>query len=68
MRRVIALAILVAFVGMALAGCGPKDVHQNYVERNLRLAYQADARSLVDDWQSVWMDDRPSHLSTFIQE
>ena len=67
MRKVIVLVVLVA-IGLALAGCAPKDAHQLYMERNARLAYQADSRSLVEDLQMVLMDSRPSHLSFFIQE
>ena len=67
MRKVTVLLVLVA-IGLAVAGCAPKDAHQLYMERNARLAYQADSRSLVEDLQMVLMDDRSSHLSFFVQE
>lgn len=68
MRKLIMVAVLVT-VAMGLVGCGPKDAHQLYTERNARLTYQADSRSLVDDivWDITY-DSRPSHLSFFAQE
>jgi hypothetical protein len=68
MRKLIVLAVLVV-IGVGLTGCAQKDAHQLYTERNVRLTYQADARSLVDDivWDITY-DSRPSHLSFFSQE
>ncbi len=68
MRQLIALAVLVV-VGLGLAGCAPRDSHEAYLRRNIRLTQQADWRSLWDDLQMhVAMDHRPSHLSVFTQE
>jgi hypothetical protein len=68
MRKLIVLVVLVA-MGLGLAGCSHKDAHQMYTERNIRLTYQADCRSLVDDIQwNITYDARPSHMSFFIQE
>jgi len=67
MRKMIVLVVLVV-LGLGLAGCAPKDAHELYIERNARLAWQADSRSLVDDLQMVLLDDRASHLSFFVQE
>lgn len=68
MRKLILVAVLVT-LSMALVGCGPKDAHQLHTERNIRLTYQADSRSLIDDivWDITY-DARPSHLSFFAQE
>ena len=68
MRTLMILAVLVT-IAAGLVGCGPKDAHELYLERNQRLSYQADSRSMLDDIQNaILMDDRPSHLSHFIQE
>ena len=68
MRTLIILTVLVA-LGLGMLGCAPKDAHEMYLQRNTRLVYQADSRSLLDDLQkNVLMDDRPSHLSFFVQE
>lgn len=68
MRQLIVLAVLVV-IGLALAGCAPRDSHEAYLRRNIRLTQQADWRSLWDDMQvNIAMDNRPSHLSFFIQE
>lgn len=68
MRKLIVLAVLVV-IGLGMAGCGPKDAHEMYIDRNLRITQQADSRSLIDDIQTNWlMDDRPSHLSFFVQD
>ena len=67
MQKLIIVAVLVGvFVGMV--GCGPKDSHQIYTERVRRHTAQADWRSLIDDVNTnLLMDERPSHLSFFIQ-
>jgi hypothetical protein len=62
------LTLLVA-LGLGLVGCAQKDAHALYTERMSRLTWEADARSMVDDFHSAWlMDDRPSHLSQYAQE
>ena len=68
MRTLIVLVVLVA-MGLGLAGCGPKDAHDQFLNRNMRLAHKADAKSLLDDIQhDITYDARPSHLSFFNQE
>lgn len=67
MRTLLVIAFLFVMT-LGLVGCGPKDAHQQYTERQERLTYMAESRMLVDDCHSVMLTDRPSHLSSFVQE
>ncbi|MBN2583467.1 MAG: hypothetical protein JXL80_10390 [Planctomycetes bacterium] len=68
MRKLAILAVILVS-GLATVGCGPKDSHQIYTERMSRQSYQADKRAIVDDiHSSILMDERPTHLSFFLNE
>lgn len=68
MRTLIIVVVLLT-IGFGMLGCGQKDAHELYLERNQRLSHQADSRSLLDDIQhAILMEERPSHLSHFTQE
>ena len=68
MRKLVISAVLV-LSGLGLFGCQPKDSHEIWVERQSRLSWQVDSRGFVDDiHSSLLLDERPSHLTFFIQE
>ncbi|HOI57039.1 MAG TPA: hypothetical protein PLP01_17440 [Phycisphaerae bacterium] len=69
MRTLVILAVLLVS-SVAMVGCGgPKDSHQIYTERMSRRSNMADKRAIVDDFHSsILMDERPSHLTFFINE
>lgn len=72
MRKLV-ISAAVATVGLfSLAGCccGPnnQDPHEVYMERQSNLTYEVDKHVFVEGIHNVLQDDRPTHLSPFINE
>jgi hypothetical protein len=67
MRKLV-ISAAVATVGLfALAGCA-NDPHGVYMERQSHLTAEVDKHVFVEGIHNVLMDDRPTHLSPFINE
>ena len=56
------LIVLLLVAGVCLSGC---TMAETYSERNRRIenAVGVQARMLVEDWDYLWLIDRPSHLN-----
>ena len=68
MRKLV-ISAAVATVGLfALAGCAASDPHEVYMERQSHLTYEVDKHVIVEGIHNILMDDKPTHLSPFINE
>ena len=67
--RKLAISAAVATVGLfALAGCAANDPHEVYMDRQSHLSYEVDKHVFMEGVHNLLMDDRPTHLSPFINE
>jgi len=59
----------VLIVGMLVTvGCQPKTAHERYRQRTYRLIRSSDAVGMADDVDAVFLSERPSHLSPWLNE
>ncbi len=67
--RKLAISAAVATVGLfALSGCGAPDPHEAYMAHQSQLTYEVDKHVFMEGVHNILMDDRPTHLSYFINE
>jgi len=68
--RNLAISAVVATVGLfALAGCAaPNDPHEAYFQHQSQLTADVDKHVFMEGVHNILMDDKPTHLSPFINE
>ena len=68
MRKLV-ISAAVATVGLfALGGCGAPDPHEAYFQHQSQLTMEVDKHVFMEGVHNILMDDRPTHLSQFINE
>ena len=64
MKRFVLFVLVVLCVGSLLSGCGSGMVHsQQERARRYKICNDLYARQLIDDWDYVALNDRPSYLT-----
>ena len=62
MKRVLLVLVLMAAVSLIATGC-QKSAHDRYREWTYRRVMEVDAVGLADDVDTVFLSERPTHLS-----
>ena len=62
MKRVLLVLVLLAAVSLIATGC-QKSAHDRYREWTYRRVMEVDAVGFADDVDTVFLSERPTHLS-----
>jgi hypothetical protein len=62
MKRVLLVLVLMAAVSLIATGC-QKSAHDRYREWTYRRVMEVDAVGFADDVDTVFLSERPTHLS-----
>lgn len=66
MRKLLLLALMTV-AAVAASGCR-SDAHKQYTRRMMQRSFLVDSYAICDDIHAnILMDDRPTHLSFFVE-